>query len=176
MTEQDAGLAALKNYRDGQFAGLVTVLVGLAAETHPEELQQALSRVFDLSAVEESAKQAAERLRAYQSEATQVHRLVGQLKDEAVRLEDKVERLRDEAARVGEDAVSLAVLAECQRRGIRLSVNEHGRLCASNQERMGPDLKGLLNVFRDAVTEHLARGSKVNERARTIPIKAKGAG
>ena len=48
--------AALTNYRNEQFSTWLTIVLGLAAETHPEELKAALAHVFDLSGVEDYCK------------------------------------------------------------------------------------------------------------------------
>lgn len=50
--------AALAHWRDTRFAFLVTVVLSLAAETHPEELRAALGKVFDLTYWEEAAAHA----------------------------------------------------------------------------------------------------------------------
>lgn len=45
---------ALTDYTTGELARLFTLVVGLAALSHPEEVRRALGSVFDLAAVEEA--------------------------------------------------------------------------------------------------------------------------
>ena len=47
---------SLAQARDSWFADLLAVWIGLAAETHPEEIRKALSKAFDLSVIEETHK------------------------------------------------------------------------------------------------------------------------
>lgn len=80
MTEEEEELArrSLARWRDGSFAGLVTVIIGLAAETHPEEIRQALSKVFDMKAAEEACER--------------VMRLASAAAENASRARDRIER------------------------------------------------------------------------------------
>jgi hypothetical protein len=47
---------AIARSRDVLFADMIALAIGLAAETHPDLLRNALARVFDLSAVEDTSK------------------------------------------------------------------------------------------------------------------------
>lgn len=57
--ERDAAVAALASIRNRQFAEMLLVVIGVAAETHPEELRAALAQAFDLSATEAVSRRAA---------------------------------------------------------------------------------------------------------------------
>ncbi len=81
--------SALAHYRDRQFADMLVIVIGLAAETHPEEMRKALARVFDLSAVEETTR----RMMA----------LVSQMQAETLALKHDLEQLRIEADRINAD-------------------------------------------------------------------------
>lgn len=98
ITMPDAA-TALGRFRDGYFAEMLTVWVGLAVETHPEELRKALAQVFDLRAVRgechRAAAQAEEARRqviALRAELHQLHRdkehLETQLDGLRVRIEE----------------------------------------------------------------------------------------
>lgn len=53
MTDRDDLLEKLSRFRDQQFATLVTMIIGLACEQHPEEMRNALSRVFDIQPIKD---------------------------------------------------------------------------------------------------------------------------
>ncbi len=54
--EKEELVRATMNARDRQLAEMVVLAIGLAAERHPELIRDALSKVFDLTAVEEHTK------------------------------------------------------------------------------------------------------------------------
>jgi CII-binding regulator of phage lambda lysogenization HflD len=49
---------ALKSVTCERFAELLTLVIGLASENHPDELKAALGKVFDTQAIEETNKRA----------------------------------------------------------------------------------------------------------------------
>lgn len=71
--------------RDRQFATLVTLVVGLAAEEYPDELRSALSKVFDVAGLG-AAQAELERRLAAQYQAVSV------LEDRVRELERRLER------------------------------------------------------------------------------------
>jgi hypothetical protein len=79
--------------RDRMWSEMITVLVGLAAHRHPEELRKALAHVFDLKAVEEAGARAMAVL-------TDIQQQVRAARQEAHELQQRVGSLRNEVARV----------------------------------------------------------------------------
>ena len=69
-------LEALIEVRNKNFAVLVTTIIGLAAETHPEELRTAIGKVFDLS--------------KWERHATSVSAVYSRLNQEAVSTQDRL--------------------------------------------------------------------------------------
>lgn len=89
---------ALANFRDRQFADLVTLVIGLAARTHPEELRAAIASVFDLKAVEETTQRMMITLSNAQAEvrsiAAEVHSLTDQIHLDVDQLEQRIDALQ----------------------------------------------------------------------------------
>jgi len=56
MTDPEIIKQAAANYRDRQFAEMLTMMLALAAETHADILRGALAKVFDMSAVERTTE------------------------------------------------------------------------------------------------------------------------
>ncbi len=94
---------AIAHARDRLFADLLVLTIGLAAETHPEELRQALVKVFDMSGVEDMIKrimllaQSAQHL-AYEAK-TRTRDFMADL-DKMERRLDLLHRRLDESARM----------------------------------------------------------------------------
>lgn len=61
--------------RDMLLADTVALILGLAAETHPTEIQRALASVFDLRAVEDQGNRIMAVMSAAQQKAAAVHEL-----------------------------------------------------------------------------------------------------
>lgn len=73
----------LSRYRDRQFADLLVLLIGIAADTHPQELRNALGQVFDLSAVEETTRRMMCVISKLQAETLALKHDLAQLRAEA---------------------------------------------------------------------------------------------
>jgi hypothetical protein len=86
-------LLRAKSATAAQFAELVTLVVGLAAETHPEELRRALQNVFDLSCVEQSLERIMQRLQGAHQEALETADKVRQLRRDLERAEARLSML-----------------------------------------------------------------------------------
>lgn len=86
-------------YRDREFASLVLVVIGLVAETHPEELRAALGRAFDLAAVEEQHRRVAALLAGTQAlaanQAAEVRHLVEAVHKDIDKIEGRIDALRE---------------------------------------------------------------------------------
>ncbi len=87
---KDELLSAVGYARDRQMAELLTVVIGISAESHPEELRKALSQVFDLSAVEESARRAMLVLSEVQAQAYEVRELISAVQADVDALERRI--------------------------------------------------------------------------------------
>lgn len=74
LTEEDLRRVAA-HARDSSLATCVTLVLGLAAQTHPEEIQRALASVFDLRAVEDQANRIMLVVAAAQQKAAAAHEL-----------------------------------------------------------------------------------------------------
>lgn len=57
-SERDATILALGKYQHREFARLLVIMIGLAAEINPQELRDAFGKVFDLGAVEDMTRRA----------------------------------------------------------------------------------------------------------------------
>jgi len=57
LTEEEL-LRATARFRDKSVADMVALAIGLAAETHPDIMREALGKVFDVTALEDMAKRA----------------------------------------------------------------------------------------------------------------------
>ncbi len=91
-------LLRLAPIRDAQFAELVTLTLGIVAETHPELLREALAKVFDLSAVEIQARNAARVLIQCQQKAHNALMVVNSLIRKVERLEKRIDYLESRAS------------------------------------------------------------------------------
>jgi hypothetical protein len=102
---RDELLRAAAQLRDRQLAGMVAVVIGLAAETHPEELRAALGKVFDLRAVEESTRRImavlADAQAAAHAAASETRHLLDAISQDVDRLEQRIDGLTFEAERLG---------------------------------------------------------------------------
>lgn len=87
--DRDAAVAALAGYRDRRFAELLVVAMGLAAETHSEELRAALASVFDLDAVEERTRQINAVVQQHAEAAAKAHYALEDLRAEYAALDRK---------------------------------------------------------------------------------------
>lgn len=106
--ERDQTLLALGRYQHREFARLLAIMIGLAAEINAEELRTALSKVFDLSAIDGLTKQAAlaaEKARGHAYDAKQLLQVIhADLEDLEKRIDamnlaiDAVERRLKKAA------------------------------------------------------------------------------
>ena len=86
MTESQAR-DALAGWRDGAFADLLTVAIGLAAQQRPEELRKALGSVFDLTHYENRAKVLKCQLNNLEATAHELRELIADLLKNMERLE-----------------------------------------------------------------------------------------
>jgi hypothetical protein len=93
MTEREELLIATSFATLGKLAETVTLVVGIAAERHPEEIRKALSAVFDLSAVEESTKRVMLVLSRVQADAKDVKDLLGVIQEELASLSKRLDQL-----------------------------------------------------------------------------------
>ncbi len=101
--ENDELYRAVANCRDRQIAEFLTLAVGLAAERYPNEIRKALSQVFDLSAVEESAKRAMIVLTKVQEEAYAVRELICAVQADIDQIEERISAVEyrlDKAAQI----------------------------------------------------------------------------
>lgn len=91
---------ALSRWRDRYFAELIPVLIGLAAETHPEQLRKALAKVFSLECVEEMTQRVmldTERAQQAASDtATEVRELISQVHVDLDKIDARIDGLRYE--------------------------------------------------------------------------------
>jgi hypothetical protein len=70
---------AVAHARDRQFADLIVLALGLACETHPEMVRDALAKVFDMKAATHYAKQVSQEMMAVQKLARSVRDEIRQL-------------------------------------------------------------------------------------------------
>lgn len=85
---------ALAHHRDRQMADALVVWIGLAAETHPEILREALSKVFDLAGIKASIQRVADSLRAVHKTANEIRVDAGRLKEDLDQLDRQIDGLR----------------------------------------------------------------------------------
>jgi hypothetical protein len=102
---RDEMLRALAKFRDRQFAAMLTVWIGVAAETHPEELRAAIGQVFSLAAVEESTRRImavlADAQAAAHAAASETRHLLDAISQDVDRLEQRIDAAAFEAERLG---------------------------------------------------------------------------
>lgn len=106
MPDETELLDAIKNYRDREFASIITVMVGIAAETHPEALRAALGKVFDLGALESEAKRLAGVLQQRRDEAHQVLELLRAVYRGLDLIEERLDGLEYRAEKLERAAVN----------------------------------------------------------------------
>ena len=87
-----------------RFADLLVIVLGLAAETHPEEMQRALASVFDLSEVGKQSRRAQASAQAAAALAgrltAQVTELIAAVGVDVDRIEARVDALRNHVERL----------------------------------------------------------------------------
>lgn len=82
---------AVSNARDRRFADIIALAVGLAAETHPQEIRKALGSVFSLEAVEETTGRMMLTLAECQRIATEARELCQAVVLDIERLEKRLD-------------------------------------------------------------------------------------
>lgn len=96
MTEENAEIvreAALA--RDHLFANLVTLVLGLAAETHPEQIQKALAKVYNFEAVEETTRRMMAVVTSCQQHASEARILLEEVNRQFDAMEFRVDQLNE---------------------------------------------------------------------------------
>ncbi len=171
MTDDETRMAkaALSQWRDGYFAHLITVSLGLAAETHPEEIRAALSSVFNLSDI----KSVGERAMVVVSDAQMI---AHQARDEIMRMHLEIESLRceldglrHEIERMHAGQSALWILRSL---GIRLRY-DGGKLRAGPPEKITDHEKWLIGHYRselvEVMTQEKRNGQGATQKAYTAP-------
>jgi hypothetical protein len=90
--------AAIGRARDTQFADLILLAISLAAETHPELLQKALAKVFDLGAIRETYKRAVEATKEMVGRMQKLREEEMILRDRITKLENRLDLYEDRRA------------------------------------------------------------------------------
>lgn len=95
MTEysRDEMVAALAGFRDARFAELFTIMFGLAAERHPEEIKRAVGQVFDLHGVEEAHRRIMAALQETLERETEIADRQRQVLKKLDRLDERIDRM-----------------------------------------------------------------------------------
>lgn len=91
--------AMLAGYTSRQLATLLTLTIGLAAQTHPEELRAALAKVFDLKCIDEMTKRTMATASAAQRTALEAVHLLEQVNADLEAVEKRIDGLNYELER-----------------------------------------------------------------------------
>lgn len=92
MTKEEL-MGKIAYYRDCQLAELVTLIIGVAVERHPEEIRRALGLVFDLSGVEFTTQGVMALVQEAHQKAVECRAEVRELQKELGKLLKKLESL-----------------------------------------------------------------------------------
>jgi hypothetical protein len=95
MTAQDDLLLAACKANQRQLSEVLTVVIGIAAELHPEQLREALGKVFDLPAVEDCTSRVMVVLSSVQAQARETAAEVRSLVDQVHKDLDVLEKRMD---------------------------------------------------------------------------------
>jgi hypothetical protein len=97
MTEptRDELLTALSRTRDERFAVMLTLAIGIAAETHPDELRKAMAQVFDLTAYEAEAVKLSQTFSNLLILSDQAHNRLRETEERVKKAEAALDRLRE---------------------------------------------------------------------------------
>jgi cell division protein FtsB len=120
---RDEVILSMAEHRNYAFAHWLALSIGMAAETHPEEMRKALGSVFDLGLVEDYARRSmavvTEAQRHAQQVAAEVRELAAEVTKDIEELEKSIDllhsRIRKGARAVDELARRQLELAKRQR-------------------------------------------------------------
>ena len=82
--------------RDEQFADWIALAIGLAAKTHPDILRAAFKDVFDLEAMRETYKRAADATKEMVARMQKLREEEQILRDRITRAENRLDQLNNE--------------------------------------------------------------------------------
>jgi hypothetical protein len=89
---REMGTRALARVRDEQFADMLLLAFGVAAETHPEVLRALMAKVFDLSGVEQDTRQMLATVGEVRQQCLELYHLIAAVRKDFEALESRIER------------------------------------------------------------------------------------